>query len=198
MSDVKLLLSVSTSTIISCYDMISVYGGDPTGKSVEEIVSDVLTSLVYGMRDDKLVPTYESETELLAKLEEYFPELQSARIAKINEITEQVQNALGTSSEDIVGVKEAIAEGELEKAIETVEIEEEQSEREGSNGSDSEAFTFDKLPVKDPIVLEAKGDKMKEESLVEVYGIIDRDLWGTKNAHSMWLLVLSKKETAST
>ena len=186
MSQVKLLITIPNEILLGCFDMISVYGGDPEGKQAEQVVSDVITSLILGMRDDRLIPTYESETESFQKLDEYFPELKTSVLSKLEDMALKLEDQI-QEGDSFSSIKEEIDPSVIEDSKNLVEDEETAEE-----GLHIKAFS--ELPEKDILVIEAKGNSIKEESLALLYSRISSDLWGTQNARKMWELILSKKE----
>ncbi|KKN58694.1 hypothetical protein LCGC14_0549860 [marine sediment metagenome] len=185
MPETKILITVDHKVLLGCYDMLSVYGGDPRGQQAENVISLVLMAFVNGMRDDKLIPTYNTETELLTKLDEYFPDLKNSVINKIEDMAVQLERTMQGGDSSFSDVKKDIDPS----AVDNIQIDDSENEE----GESEKALTFEELPGKDVLVIEAKGDSRKESSLLEVYSVISREIWGTPNARKMWELILSKK-----
>lgn len=184
-SQAKILITISHQILLGCFDMISAYGGDSEGREAEQIVSDVLTSLILGMQSDNLIPSYETESEIYQQLDEYFPNLKSSMIGQIEEMASNLEKT----------IKDGDSFSEVKKEIDPSTVESIAGEMTEEPGEEDEKKTliFSELPEKDPLVVESRGNSIKEESLLEVYSIISQDLWGTNNARRMWELVLRKK-----
>ncbi len=182
-SQSKILITIPHQILLGCFDMISAYGGDPSNKEPEQVVSDVLKSLILGMQNDHLIPSYESETELYAQLDKYFPDLKSSNIAQL----EQMADKLGESireGDSFSGVKEEIDPSVVQNIKEEGESEEKLKT----------TLTFQELDEKDLYVIESKGDPKKEQALVEVYTVLAKEMRGTPGVRKMWELFLNREE----
>ena len=204
-TNLNLLISLEGDVLLGCYDMLSVYGGDPSSENMEVIVSEVLKSLIRGLRDDNFIPSYESHLEILEKLQAIFPNqalslsFESSEKSPTMMLPEAVEEAAKN-------VQRAIEErGSFSEVRQDVEkdVASLPSETEGSgSGEDSEkeepTLVFSQLPGltrdNDPLVKEATGDSLKEDALVEIYSMIPQDLWGASRARKMWEALLSHKE----
>ena len=187
MPETKILITVDHKILLGCYDMLSVYGGDPRGQQAENVISLVLMAFVNGMRDDKLIPTYNTDTELLTKLDEYFPDLKNSIINKIEDMATQLERTMQGGDGSFSNVKKDIDPS----AVDNIQIDDSENEDDSPR-----MMIFTDIPEKDPLAMEAKGDEFKEKTLVEVYWVISKELWGTPNARKMWELILSKKGEA--
>lgn len=194
MASTRLVLDLELDIILGCFDMLSVYGGDPEGKSLEEVVSQILRAQILGMRDDNFIPSYESEADVLKRMEEVFPDIFSKRVEALKEITSEVKDKL-SEDDDMSSLRAETDEKEITEAV--IDSEEDKT-TETSEGT-KPPLKFSQLPEKikgvdDDLVREAKGNQVKEESLVEIYSRLPQEMWGSENARKMWELVLSKKE----
>lgn len=201
MASTRLVLDLELDIILGCFDMLSVYGGDTEGKSIEEIVSQILKAQILGMRDDSFIPSYESEADVLKRMEETFPGIFSKKLEVLKEITDEVESKL-SEDDSMSSLRTETNEKEITEAVVDSENETDDKTNETSEGT-KPPLKFSQLPEKikgvdDDLVREAKGDQVKEESLVEIYSRLPQEMWGSENARKMWELVLSKKEIPTT
>ena len=138
----KILINIPHDILLGCYDMISVYGGDPEGRQVEQVILDVLTSFVLGMRDDRLIPSYETETEIYQQLEKYFPDLKSSVIGRLEEMAQSLEETI--EENESFDVKEEIDPSVIEN-LENTQIE----NKEENSEEGIKSLTFSDLPEKD-------------------------------------------------
>ncbi len=210
-NNLNLLISLEGDVLLGCYDMLSVYGGDPSSENMEVIVSEVLKALIRGLRDDNFIPSYESQIEILERLQALFPNQTlslnlkgSGSIGSEGSLTTILPEAV---EEVAKSVQKVLEEGEnfsvIRKDVETDVASLSPEENEGEESSKSSekeepTLVFSQLPGltkdKDPLVKEATGDSTKESALVEVYSMIPQELWGTSRARNMWESLLSHKE----
>ena len=172
----KFEIEVDLYTLTSCFDLLDITGRDWEGESLAQIIGDLLLNMVEGLREEKIVPSYNSDNDIEARLlsclertREYEPQKEPISVPEPDTLLGQI--------EDSMQVPEETPQLEIP----------EQTEEEDN---ETELLSFSNLPEKDPLVIEAKGDSLKESALVNVYVQLSQELWGSDKARSIWMRTL--------
>ncbi len=170
-----LIIQIEDEILVGCYDLLAVFGGESEDHEPEKVVSAILKALVLGIQEDKLIPVYESETEIKLRLQNF---VQDPASEVIDNIAEKLASELA-SSPSFAKTKELAAPDET-ALPETV----------STNTDSVKELAFSDLPEKDVLVKEAKGSATQQKALCKVYSRLPQEQWGSDKAREMYQLLL--------
>lgn len=175
-------IKIDLPTLVGCFDLIDIGGGDFEAQRTSDIIGKILQTLVLGAREDKIIPTYASESDLTARLQQCLSRTLDARIDVERPQPDQSAQQL----KDIIQEQLQATSIPPSPQLPLPEVLEEQDKEE------NKILLFENLPEGDPLVVEARGDPVKEAALAFLYSHLPMAAWGTQKAHDLWPRALKK------
>ena len=169
------------TTIVGCYDIHDLMGEPTINKAMSSVITDALTALIDTMRTEGKLPQYPDQEALLLRLRELLAEDQRRPVSTPT-ITapEELPNDTGVKFVELADAvamsvaKDPIADGDVDVGDLTSPDE---PRLVTLSFSDLEAAN-----PKDRLIAYCKGDKLREQALVEVYSNIPRERFGSEMA----------------